>query len=185
MSTGLFGLSQSQKNDSFFREVDENAQLFSENMNMTVLEIDTLILKAIELKDTLSELTLLDRKCRYYYSKSQIDSLIETSETMRVKANLYQNLYALIMSHVYMAEAYSINQLYNRALVELNSAYKTLEQNKLENPNIIYAKANILNSFANIYTDVNEPGKAVEKLYEVIKSHNMLKNPDEVGDFSN
>jgi len=174
----------SQSNHEKFRKkVSDNSTLFRENLDEAYGQIDNLINEAVIYKDSLSELTLLDRKCRYFYQKNQIDSLIVASESLQKKANLYQDLYSQAMAHTYLAEAYSINNLYDRALTNLDVAYKLLEKDKTGNARIFFAKANVLNSFANVYTDKGEPEKAIEKLEQVIKSYNELKNPEDIKRF--
>jgi tetratricopeptide (TPR) repeat protein len=87
------------------------------------------------------------------------------------------------MGNIYMAEAYSINQFYDKALHHLDLAYKILEKDKSKNSKIFFAKANVLNSYANVYSDKGEPRKAVKKLYQVIDSYNELDDPKEVKRF--
>ncbi|WP_165570230.1 helix-turn-helix transcriptional regulator [Chryseobacterium sp. FH1] len=153
------------------------------NIDKAYLQIDPLLKSSREVKDSLSELKLLDRKCRYFYSKNKIDSLLKASENLEVKAIEYKDLYSVSMGNVYMAEAYSINQFYDKALYHLDIAYKTLEKDKSKNSKIFFAKANVLNSFANVYADKGEPRKAVKKLYQVIDSYNELDDPKQIKSF--
>ncbi len=181
--TGFLGISQSSGNNAMKKTVTENAKLFSSNLDKAYLQINPLLKKARVVKDSVSELKLLDRKCKYFYSKNQIDSLIKASEKLQNTANEYGDLYSETMGNIYMAEAYSINQFYDKALHHLDLAYKILEKDKSKNPKIFFAKANVLNSYANVYSDKGEPRKAVKKLYEIIDSYNDLDDPKEIKQF--
>ncbi len=87
------------------------------------------------------------------------------------------------MADVYLAETYSVNKLYNKAILHLNNAYNTLLKYKSESKKIFYAKANVLSSFANVYMDKNEPENAVRKLREEIRSGSEIKNKNKFASF--
>lgn len=87
------------------------------------------------------------------------------------------------MANIYLAEAYSINQLYDKALLQLDNAYATLEKDQSGGDKFIFAKANVLNSLANVYSDKGEPRNAVKKLRQVIKSYAKLKDPKGIQKF--
>ncbi|WP_294201551.1 hypothetical protein [uncultured Chryseobacterium sp.] len=87
------------------------------------------------------------------------------------------------MADVYLAETYSVNKLYNKAILHLNNAYNTLLKDKSESKKIFYAKANVLSTFANVYMDKNEPENAVRKLREEIRSGSEIKNKNKFASF--
>lgn len=163
--------------------VANNARLFNKNLDSAYMELDGLIAHAVSAKDSLLELALLERKCRYFYDKSQLDSLIKVSEYLLDKATKYHELYAQAMSNVYLAEAYSSNQLYDKALKYLEKAYKILENDKSNNKRIFLARSNVLSSFANVYIDKGEPKKAVAKVQQVIKNYETLKDISDIMQF--
>lgn len=174
----------SQKNISGLKnKVIENSKLFDTDINKAYLDLGGLIKQSRKLKDSLSEMKLLEKKCRYFYYKSQIDSLIIASEQLQKAAGTYGNKYYEAMADVYLAETYSVNKFYDKALVHLTNAYNTLKQDDSKSKMIFYAKANVLSSFANVYMDKNEPRKAAQKLREEIKSGNELKDRGEFADF--
>ncbi len=175
--------SQSGRNKDLQKKVAANSILFRNNLDSAYLEIDGLIRQVVLTKDSLLELALLERKCRYFYNKSQPDSLIKAAENLQDKANHYHELYAQVMSNVYLAEAYSFNQLYDKALIYLEKAFKILEEDKTNSKKIFLARSNILGSFANIYIDKGEPKKAVTKLQQVIKNYEVLKDVSEIKQF--
>ncbi|WP_294323236.1 hypothetical protein [uncultured Chryseobacterium sp.] len=125
----------------------------------------------------------MERKCRYFYSKNQIDSLVIASEQLQKVSGDYSNEYYKAMADVYLAETYSVNKLYNKAILHLNNAYNTLLKDKSESKKIFYAKANVLSSFANVYMDKNEPENAVRKLREEIRSGSENKNKNKFASF--
>ncbi|WP_307450060.1 MULTISPECIES: helix-turn-helix transcriptional regulator [Chryseobacterium] len=175
---------QSQKDLSGLKSrVAENSRLFNTNINKAYFDLDGLIKESRKLKDSLSEMKLLERKCRYFYNKNQIDSLIIASERLQKVSGNYDSKYYGAMADVYLAEIYSVNKFYDKAIFHLNNAYTTLQQDKSESKKIFYAKANVLSSFANVYMDKNEPGNAVKKLKEEIRSGSELKDRNEFASF--
>lgn len=135
------------------------------------------------LKDSLSEMKLLDRKCRYFYSKNLTDSLIVSSENLQQKSREFKDSYYEAMANVYLAETYSINNFHDKAIIYLNNAYEILQKDQSKSKKIFYAKANILNSYSNIYLDINQPRNAAKKILEEIATGKELKNPKEYSDF--
>lgn len=125
----------------------------------------------------------MERKCRYFYSKNQIDRLVIASEQLQKVSGDYSNEYYEAMADVYLAETYSVNKLYNKAILHLNNAYNTLLKYKSESKKIFYAKANVLSTFANVYMDKNEPENAVRKLREEIRSGSEIKNKNKFASF--
>lgn len=162
------------------RKVAGNGVLFRENLDLAYREIPGLLKEAYLTHDSISQLVLIDRKCRYFYAKSQYDSLNETSLLLLKLAEFYSENYFHATGYMFQAECFSVNKLYDRALSNLTKAYNILKKDKSGDSRIFLAKANVLNSFANTYNDKGEPEKAVEKIKEVIGSYNSLKNLDEM-----
>ncbi len=181
--TNLAFAQNQSDNEAFKEKLEKNSVLFAENIDAAYSQFNPLIKEARKRKDTSSELLLLDRKCRYFYSKNKIDSLLVSAEQLNEKAKKNNDIYAIAMANLYSAEAYSINGLYNRALANLEKAYHILEDDTSGKKRIFFAKANVLSSFANVYTDKGEPQKAVAKLKEVIESYNQLENQEEINRF--
>jgi len=169
--------------EDLVNRVTKNGELFKKNLDQAYLEIQPLLLKAQQSKDSLSELILIERKCRYFYAKNQYDSLNEASLSLLDQSIRYNNNYFQAMGHMFQAEGFSVNSLYDRAIKSLTLAYNLLSKDKSGDAFIFFAKANILNSFANIYNDNGEPEKAVEKVKEAIGSYNSLKNNDDINQF--
>ncbi|WP_294296359.1 hypothetical protein [uncultured Chryseobacterium sp.] len=175
---------QSKKSISGLKsKVAENSRLFDTNINKAYRDLNGLIKESRKLKDSLSEMKLLERKCRYFYNKNQIDSLVIASEQLQKVSGYYGNGYYETMADVYLAETYSVNRFYDKAIFHLNKAYATLQQDQSESKKIFYAKANVLSSFANVYMDKNEPENAVRKLREEIRSGSELKDRNEFASF--
>ncbi len=175
---------QPKKNASDLKnKVAKNSRLFETNINKAYLDLDGLIKESRQVKDSLSEMKLLERKCRYFYSKNQIDSLVIASEQLQNISGNYGNKYYEAMANVYLAETYSVNKFHDKAIFYLNNAYTTLQKDESGSKKIFYAKANVLSSFANVYIDKNKPENAVRKLREEIRSGSELKNRNELAAF--
>jgi tetratricopeptide (TPR) repeat protein len=177
---GLCCFSQPGSIKSLQEKVANNAILYRNNLDSAYGELDGLIGQVVSAKDSTLELALLERKCRYFYDKSQPDSLIKAADNLQDKADQYHELYAQAMSNVYLAEAYSINQLYDKALTYLEKAYEILEKDKTNSKKIFLARSNVLGSFANVYVDKGEPKNAVAKLQLVIKNYEVLKDVSDI-----
>jgi len=176
--------SQSKKDlEGFKSRVNANSQLFNTDINKAYLQINQLLRESKILKDSLSEMKLLDKKCRYFYYKNLTDSLIISSEKLQYIGKEYNNAYYEAMGNVYIAETYSVNKFYDKAIFHLNNAYTILLKDKSKSKKIFYAKANVLSSFANVYVDKNEPKNATKKILEEIKSGSELKNQREFANF--
>lgn len=157
-------------------KISNNTKLYKVNIDEAYKELNHLIKESVVLKDSISEMKLLDRKCRYFYSKNMMDSLIITSENLQKKSYQYKDIYFEAMSNIYIAETYSINKFPDKAIAYLNSAYKILQRGDANSEKIFYAKANVLSSFSNIYLDKNQPKEAAKKIYEQIESGKQLKD---------
>ncbi|WP_343609214.1 hypothetical protein [Chryseobacterium oranimense] len=160
-------------------KVIANSKLFKTNIDKAYIELNSLLKESLQLKDSLSELKILDRKCRYFYRKNTLDSLIICSEKLQKKSSEYHNAYYEAMSDIYMAETYSMNEFHDKAISYLSSAYDLLQKENPKSEKIFYAKANVLSSFANIYLDKNEPRNAAKKVFEEIHSGNGIKDTEE------
>ncbi|MCU7616377.1 hypothetical protein NZ698_04145 [Chryseobacterium sp. PBS4-4] len=169
--------------EKFREKVSKNSELFSTNIDNAYQQIRPLLHEARILKDSLSEMKLLDRKCRYFYSKNLTDSLIVSTENLQKKSREFNNYYYEAMANIYLAETYSINKFHDKAIVYLNNAYEILQKDQSKSKKIFYAKSNILNSYSNIYLDINQPRKAAKKILEEINSGKELTNSEEYANF--
>lgn len=175
----LYAQSQ-QQNEALREDIKKNTQLFQHNIDSAFLQIDGLLERAIVQKDKKSELLLLDRKCRYYYSKNDVNSLALNAEKLKEKAVSYVDYQMQCMAHIYLAETFSLNKLYDKAIVELEKGYKIIEKSDVEDPKIFFTKSNLLNSMANVYNDKGEPEKAAEKIKISIKNYKTLKDQKDI-----
>ncbi|MDF2550925.1 MAG: hypothetical protein K0R77_200 [Chryseobacterium sp.] len=174
---------QSAHVEKFREKVAKNSKLFTTNIDNAYREIGALLHESHILKDSLSEMKLLDRKCRYFYSKNLTDSLIISTENLQIKSREFGDSYYQAMANIYLAETYSINKFHDKAITYLNNAYDILKKDQSKSKKIFYAKANILNSYSNIYLDINEPRKAAKKILEEINSGKELTDPEEYANF--
>lgn len=156
-----------------------NTELYRKNIDEAFLQIPDLLKLARNLKNSNAEMKIIDRKCRYFYSKNLIDSLIVQAEELKKVSANYQDYYFESMANVYLAETYSINNLPDRAIENLNDAYKLLEKADAKSEKVFFAKANVLGSFANIYLDKKQPKEAAKKIRQVIKNGYEIQNIEE------
>lgn len=169
--------------DRLRKKVSENSKLFNTNIDNAYREAETLLRTSRILKDSLSEMKLLDRKCRYFYSKNLTDSLIVSAENLQKKSQEFGDSYYQAMANIYLAETYSINKFHDKAIHYLNTAYDIVQKDRSKSKKIFYAKSNILNSYSNIYLDINQPRKAAKKILEEINSAKQLTDANEYAGF--
>lgn len=165
-----------QGNTVLKNKVAENGKVFSVNLDKGFAQIGVLLNDAVKYKDAASELVLLDRICKYHYNKNDVNKLIEASAALQDKAIAYKDSNYEAMSYVYQAEAYSMNGLYDKALIKLDKAIRALDEDKSGNPKSFYTKSNVLISQANIYNDKGDYKKAVEKLQLAVSGYPGKKN---------
>lgn len=178
-SASLFS-QQSDARKELEQKVIANGALFKQNLDEANKEIDDLLQQSIKLKDSVLELRILDRKCRYFYAKRDVEKLGVTAEQLKKRSEEYNNIQMQGMAHIYLAETYSINQLYDQSITELETALKVLEKGDDKDIRVFFTKVNALNGFANVYNYTGQPEKAVEKLLEVVESYDKLPDPEDV-----
>lgn len=160
-----------QTNKSFNSEIDANSKIFKENFSEGYKHVPGLLQKARMLKDSKAELLLLDRTCRYYYLKNDVNGLILASQKLAEKSRTYKDAGYEAMSHTYKAEAYSMNQLFSKAINELDVAMKLMDDAKIDNVRFRYTYSNILLSQANLYCEQKNFKTAVEKVRQALKHY--------------
>lgn len=178
--SGINLFSQNSDKMELQKKVVANGQLFKRNIDEAFQQMDELLEVSLRLKDSASELKILDRKCRYYYAKRDAEKLMVFSEQLKEKSEGYHNIQMQGMSHIYLAETYSINQFYDQSITELETALKILEKGDPKDITVFFTKVNALNGFANVYNYKGQPEKAVEKLLEVVDNYDKLPDPEDV-----
>lgn len=171
-------LSQSKKD--LREKVFKNREVFSTDLDKAHAELDGLLKEAERLNDTASVLTILDRKCRYFYSKEDVNNLITASEQLKKKARLLDVHNAEAMSHVYLAEAYSMNGLFDKAILELDKGLDLLEKSGLKTTKDFLTKTNLLISQANVFNDKGEPREAVRRHLIAIKDYDRIRDQESI-----
>lgn len=170
-------------NRNLRKKVLENEKLFQVNLDKAFSQLSIILPEAEKLQDTASIMTVLERKCRYFYSKEDTNNLITAAEELKNKAIKYKDLNGQAMSHVYLAEAYSINQLFDRALYELDEALVVLGKKDITNTRDLYTRTNILISQGNIFNDKGKPREAVKRLLLAINSYSKIRDEKKVKKF--
>jgi len=172
-------LCYAQKNlsaNEFDRKMKENTELYQINIDQAFQQLPELLKLSRKLKNQKAEMKIIDRKCRYFYSKNLTDSLIVQAEELEKISSNYQDYYFEAMANVYLAETYSINNLPDRAIQNLNDAYDLLEKADAKSEKVFFAKANVLGSFANLYLDKKQPKEAAKKIFQVIKNGEQIED---------
>lgn len=145
--------------------------------------MDELLKEAELLKNSSAELKILDRKCRYFYSKRDAEKLLVFSDQLKKKAEKYGDFQMQAMAHVCIAETYAINQFYDKSIAELETALTVIEKADPKNMRVFLTKVNALSEFANVYNSNGQPEKAVEKLLEVVENYDKISDPEDVREY--
>lgn len=160
------------------QKMEANTELYRTNIDKAFQQLPELLHLSRALKNKNIEMKILDRKCRYFYSKNLTDSLIVQAEGLKKISTNYRDFYFEAMANVYLAETYSINNLPDRAIENLDEAYELLEKADQKSEKVFFAKANVLSSFANIYLDKKEPRQAAKKIFQVVKNGEQIVNKE-------
>jgi len=169
--------------DVLRKKVSDNKVVFLSNLDKAFSELNTLLKEAEQLQDSSSIITILDRRCRYFYAKEDVNNLITATEKLKNKAATFNNYNAQAMSHVYLAEAYSMNQLFDKAIVELDKALALIEKTEVRSIKDFLTRTNILISQANVFNDKGNPREAVKRYQIAIKGYERIKNPENIRAF--
>lgn len=169
----------SKKLKTLEESVYENQKLFNEKPEVALYELEGLIKKAEQSgKDTL-ELKLLANRCEYYYFlRIDFEQLINSANQLHRKSTVYKNLLYQAKSHKYLAYAYSFNELYDKAIEELQSGLDVLDKANPRDSLIIMEKANFYSTFANIYGQKKEYFNSLRSLFNSYEEHDKLTNPE-------
>ena len=161
-----------QNNENNLQDkVAQNYKLYKVNIDKAFVQMNELLIEAATSRDTVSELVLLDRVCRYHYSKNDVNRLIDSAGKLRNKATLYKNSNFEAMSHVYMAEAYTTNLLTKKALKELDKAMGVLNNNPAPDVKTFYTRSNVLISQASLYSNMGKYEEAVKRIKKAVESY--------------
>ncbi len=168
-----FSPDRSQDIEDLREKVSANIDLFGQNIDEAYLELPKLLNQAIQLRDTSSILQLQELKCRYYYAKTNVEKLFDATKEYEEEANRFHSVKDLAISHIFTAEAYSFTELFNKSIIELDKAWKIVEDDSVHDLDNVDVRVNILTSYANIYLQQNKPQEAIgnlTKINEVVKN---------------
>ncbi|WP_131725517.1 MULTISPECIES: tetratricopeptide repeat protein [unclassified Chryseobacterium] len=174
----VFPAQKKNSENTIDRRLEQNSELYRQNIDKAFQQLDGLLKLSRREKNHKAEMQIIDRKCRYFYSKNLTDSLIFQAEMLKETSSNYQDYYFEAMANVYLAETYSINNLHDRAIQNLNEAYELLEKADSKSDKVFFAKANVLGSFANLYLDKKQPKEAAKKIFQVIKNGEQITDSE-------
>jgi Response regulator containing a CheY-like receiver domain and an HTH DNA-binding domain len=160
-----------------------NTESFKINIDSAYKELDFLVEQSEFLGDTTSLLLLSDRRCRYFYNKHNVEELLASSKTFMDKAYEYESPNDQVMSGIYLAEAYSMNDLNDNSLRELEKAMLVMEKREPKTLKDIVTKVNLLSSFANTYEQMHESEIAVKYLRAANDEFIKVDDPERVKRF--
>lgn len=97
-------------------KISNNTKLYKANIDEAYKELNNLLKESVILKDSISEMKLLDRKCRYFYSKNMMDSLIITSENLQknlinIKTSILRRCLIFILQKLTLSINFLIKRL--------------------------------------------------------------------------
>jgi len=140
--------------------------------------MEELLKEALRVKDTKAEILLLANTCRYYFQKEDAFGLVKASDILYHKGKEYDETRMQSISKMYLAESLKFNSLYEDALIELENALQLLEGEDGQDVKIINTKSNIYISFANTYSQLNQPRIAVKMMKRGGEEFNKVPEGD-------
>lgn len=183
LSAALPLSAQTLTKEELKERVANNTKSFQVNIDTAYQEIESLLEESALLQDTLAQLTLLERTCRYHYNKNNIEELFACSERFQEVACAFKSINDQVMAGVYQAEAYSMNDLNDNALMKLEKALSLLEKKESLSIKDIVTRVNLLSSFANMYEQKGEPENAVRYLMAADDVYVKINDPENVNKF--
>ncbi|MBB4118254.1 DNA-binding CsgD family transcriptional regulator [Mesonia hippocampi] len=143
-------------------------------------QLDSLLTEAINANDAETELKILSKRYEYdYLQKIDFEQMISAAQILKERAQYHNNLLYEAKAYKYLAQVYTFNGLYEKALKELSIGLKTINKVTPETPKTIMERANIYTAFTNTYTQNNEPFKGIQYIYKAIEEHGKLTNPEQ------
>ncbi|WP_339700565.1 hypothetical protein [uncultured Marixanthomonas sp.] len=158
--------------------VKENQKLMLTDLEGAKVDMEELLKEALRVKDTKAEILLLANTCRYYFQKEDAFGLVKASDILYQKAKEYDETRMQSISKMYLAESLKFNSLYEDALIELENALQLLEGEDGQDVKIINTKSNIYISFANTYSQLNQPRIAVKMMKRGGEEFNKVPEGD-------
>lgn len=169
------------EDDAFRKKVLANQSLMHSDVEAAYKNVEIYLKEAKEKGDWKAELYLMANRCRYHYLKENPDELIKAAEMLTNRAKQFNDFRMQAIAVGYIADAYTLNELYDEALKKLEESLVILDKIPTENENVINTRANIYVSFANIHIIRGEYQQAKEKTILVRKEYVRLpksKNRD-------
>lgn len=172
-------ISQVSPIDNLNGKILENEALFKTDPLKAYKEIDKLLEQAIQLEDATAELRILSKRYKYdYFLKIDFEEMFSSAKILQDRAKHYKSLLYEAKSHKYLAQTYSFNELYDKALDELGLAMEILDKASPEDPDIIMEKANVYTAFANVYNLKDEYYSGIQSLLNSVKEHDKLSDSE-------
>lgn len=160
--------------------VVENRELFKNDPDQAFLNTEILLKEAISAKDHHSELILLVQRCWYYNLGVDIDGLIHSAQILEKKSVEYKKNNFKANAHVYLLNAYAVNNLYEKAIAEFDKTMAILNKENEKDRDVIISKYNAYTGLANMYSNSEkESEKALPYLLSASKEIKKLKDPEE------
>lgn len=169
------------EDDAFRNKVLANQNLMHSDVEAAYKNVEIYLKEAKEKGDWKAELYLLANRCRYFYLKENPNELIKSADVLNNRAKYFNDFRTQAVAASYIADAYSLNELYDEALEKLDESLVILDKTPTENENVINTRANIYVSIANIHIIRGEYQQAKEKTLLVRKEYIRLpktKNRD-------
>jgi len=142
-------------------------------------DIDTLIKEAEYYEKDSLILELIANKAEYnYFLNTDFEQMLESASILKERAKQYNNHLYEAKAHKYIAQAYSLNELYNKSLENLEIGLTILDESKSDNILIIMEQANFHTAFANVYNLKGEYFSSIQCLLSSVNIHQKLTDPE-------
>lgn len=172
-------LSQTDSVNPIENKLIPNKERLQKDPIQTYHEIDNLISKAIQLKDADEELRLLSKRYEYdFLLKIDFEQMISSANILKERAIHHNNQLYEAIAHKYLSQVYIFNELYEKALEELQLGLEVLDKINPENSEVIMERANIYTAFTNVCTQRKEYFRSIEYVYKAIEEHKKLNNSE-------
>lgn len=160
-------------------KIKNNEIVFQTDPLQAFNDIDELLEEAQRLKDAGAELQILSKRYEYdHLLKIDFEQMLISANKLKERARYHKDLLYEAKSYKYLAQAYLFNDLYDKALEELQIGMGILEKCNPDDEVVIMEKANFHTAFGNIYALKKEDFSSVQSILNSVKEHEKLLDPE-------
>jgi len=158
------------------KRANENYKLVQTDPETAFKESGKIIKQADRSHNQEAELRAMVTRCFYYKTKNDFENMMVAARLLFQKAGKYDDYTYQAIAKNYLFDAYNFNNLYDKAVQELEQGLQIINKKKAEDSLSIVAKANIYISFANHFASLNDAGNRIRYIKLSLAEHEKFSD---------